>query len=134
MVYFSIYYNIFVFLQIHIILTLISCKTCGNPSPKSFADCSPFSNKDNTCCFVNVGVLSNNETLCLEIPEQQKLLTPYITGLDIGIANNKIDLIIDCGQSNNSIKLDNTFSLCGTNLSKKGILFFLNQYSNSLFI
>ena len=109
MVYFSIYCKIFLFLQILTIFTSISCKTCGNPSPKSFADCSPFSNKDNTCCFVNVGVLSNNETLCLEIPEQQKLLTPYITGLDIGIANNKIDLLIDCGHSNNSSQINNIY-------------------------
>ena len=120
MVYFSLSYKIFFFLQILTILTSISSKTCGNPAPKSFVDCSPFSNKDNTCCFVNVGVLSNNETLCLEIPEQQKLLTPYITGLDIGIANNKIDLIIDCGQhTTNLTNLNNTFSLCGTNPSKK---------------
>ncbi len=72
---------------------------CGPENPTSFEDCFEYSTEESTCCYSSISLLNvQNKTSCLMIPNTRVNITPFITSLDVGLAqgNGLINIFIDC--------------------------------------
>ncbi len=100
------------------ILNLYLNQICGPENPSLADNCLAHSDWDHTCCFAAVSnynetssMVIQNATVCVNIEVNKTFFTPYITQMDLGIANQKLNLSIDCG--NYTYENQRAFESCG---------------------
>lgn len=119
---------LFIFL-LCIFFEKIKTQTCGSKNPENFTVCNMHSNTDSLCCYAEVSLLNENNTMCILVPRSQSFITPYITALDVGMDKNYIKMKIDCG--NVTRALNQAYSLCKPEPPKNPEDCFAHSQSNS---
>lgn len=112
--------TILIFLLVTVTKPIFS-QICGVDNPQKADDCLIFSSKNQIefCCFAKIynydSIINVNNTnstnMCILIPASNVFLTPFITSMNIGTTNQKLNLDIDCGDSN--LNLYSSSSTCG---------------------
>jgi hypothetical protein len=90
----------------------IKTQTCGVANPNNFSDCEFDSSKHSICCYAEVALLNQSETLCVYVPKSQIFITPFISSMDIGLTDNNIEIYLNCGYDPESLKEGETYSIC----------------------
>jgi len=104
--------SLLILIVIFSFFNIIKSQTCGVPNPSNFSDCEDDSSKHSICCFAEVTLINQTETLCVYVPKSQIFITPFISSMDIGLADYNIDIELNCGYNPESLKEGETYSIC----------------------